>query len=121
VSATYYYRPICGPTYYLLVQLASAAALQNLTTLPIVPKGIMSWEDAKTCMDLGFKAVYISNHGGRLIDGAPTAVEILLEMRKNVPEIFDKMEVYADGGVRHATDVLKLVALGARAVGIGRP
>ena len=48
-------------------------------------------------MKLGFKAVYISNHGGRLIDGAPTAVEVLLDMHKNVPEIFSKMEIYADG------------------------
>lgn len=103
-----------------LDQLESAAALQKLTKIPVIPKGIASWEDARTCMKLGFKAVYISNHGGRLIDGAPTAVEVLLDMHKNVPEIFSKMEVYADGGVRHATDVLKLLALGVRAVGLGR-
>ncbi|KDN45511.1 hypothetical protein RSAG8_04835, partial [Rhizoctonia solani AG-8 WAC10335] len=72
------------------------------------------------CADLRFKAVYISNHGGRLIDTAPTAVEILLDIHKNAPEVFTKMEVYADGGVRHGTDIVKLLALGVKGIGIGR-
>ncbi|KAH7311785.1 hypothetical protein B0J17DRAFT_724651 [Rhizoctonia solani] len=57
-----------------------------------------------------------------LIDGQQTAVEVLLDLRKNSPEVLDdgKMEIYADGGVRHGSDVLKLLALGARAVGLGR-
>jgi isopentenyl diphosphate isomerase/L-lactate dehydrogenase-like FMN-dependent dehydrogenase len=71
------------------------------------------------CLDLGFKAVYISNHGGRIIDTAPTAVEILLDIHKNAPEVFN-MEVYADGGVRHGSDIVKLLALGAKGVGLGR-
>ncbi|KAB5591067.1 hypothetical protein CTheo_5479 [Ceratobasidium theobromae] len=100
--------------------LRTVAELQKLTTLPIVPKGIISWEDAKLCLDLGFKAIYISNHGGRLIDTAPTAVEILLDIHKNAPEVFN-MEIYADGGVRRGSDVVKLLALGAKAVGLGRP
>ncbi|TFK47154.1 FMN-dependent alpha-hydroxy acid dehydrogenase [Heliocybe sulcata] len=100
--------------------LNSLAGFRNLTTLPIVPKGIKTWQDAKTCLDLGFPAIYVSNHGGRVLDTAPTAVEVLLDIRKNAPEVFDKMEVYADGGVRRGTDVIKLLALGARAVGLGR-
>jgi isopentenyl diphosphate isomerase/L-lactate dehydrogenase-like FMN-dependent dehydrogenase len=101
--------------------LQSLAALRNMTKLPIVPKGIKTWQDAALCASLGFPAIYISNHGGRVLDGAPTAAEVLLAIRKNAPDVFDKVEVYADGGVRRGTDVIKLLALGARAVGVGRP
>nr|GAT56302.1 FMN-dependent alpha-hydroxy acid dehydrogenase [Mycena chlorophos] len=101
--------------------LQSLAAFRNLTTLPIVPKGIKTWQDARTCMELGFPAIYVSNHGGRVLDGAPTSVEVLMDIRQNAPEVFDNMEVYADGGVRRGTDAIILLALGARAVGLGRP
>lgn len=101
--------------------IASLKELQNMTTLPIVPKGVKTAHDVKLCADLGFKAVYISNHGGRVVDLAPTAVEVLLDVHKNYPEVFGKIEIYADGGVRRASHVLALLALGARAVGLGRP
>ncbi|KAJ7072181.1 FMN-dependent alpha-hydroxy acid dehydrogenase [Mycena amicta] len=100
--------------------LQSLAALRKLTTLAIVPKGIKTWQDARACLDLGFQAIYISNHGGRVLDGAPTSVEILLDIRKNAPEVFQKMEVLVDGGVRRGTDALILLSLGAVAVGLGR-
>lgn len=95
--------------------------LQNMTTLPIVPKGIKTAHDVKVCAELGFKAVYISNHGGCVVDLAPTAVEVLLDVHKNYPEVFGQIEIYADGGVRRASHVLALLALGVRAVGLGRP
>ncbi|KAH8829620.1 FMN-dependent alpha-hydroxy acid dehydrogenase [Flagelloscypha sp. PMI_526] len=101
--------------------LTSLAAYRNLTTLPIVPKGIRTWQDAKKCLELGFPAIYISNHGGRTLDSAPTALEIILDIWKHAPEVMTGLEVYADGGVRHGTDILKLLALGVRAVGMGRP
>lgn len=103
-------------------QLAAFAALQNQTSLIIIPKGISNWQDVALVHSLGFPACYISNHGGRLIDGQQTAAEVLLDVRKNAPEALDdgKMEIYADGGVRHGSDILKLLALGARAVGLGR-
>ncbi|GAW00483.1 FMN-dependent alpha-hydroxy acid dehydrogenase [Lentinula edodes] len=100
--------------------LDALAEIQNLTTLPIVPKGIKTAADAKTCLDLGFPAIYVSNHGGRVLDGVPTAVEILLDIRKQYPEVFEQMEVYADGGVRSANHIITLLALGAKAVGLGR-
>ncbi|THV02482.1 FMN-dependent alpha-hydroxy acid dehydrogenase [Dendrothele bispora CBS 962.96] len=100
--------------------LEALAELRNLTTLPIVPKGIKTAADARKCMELGFPAIYVSNHGGRVLDGAPTAVEILIDIRRNAPEVFDNMEVYADGGVRRGNHVIMLLALGARAVGLGR-
>jgi isopentenyl diphosphate isomerase/L-lactate dehydrogenase-like FMN-dependent dehydrogenase len=101
--------------------LAALKELQNMTTLPVVPKGVKTAHDVKLCADLGFKAVYISNHGGRVVDLAPTAVEILLDVHKNYPEVFGQIEIYADGGVRRASHVLALLALGVRAVGLGRP
>jgi isopentenyl diphosphate isomerase/L-lactate dehydrogenase-like FMN-dependent dehydrogenase len=94
--------------------------LRNMTDLPIVPKGVKTARDVKLCADLGFPAVYISNHGGRVVDMAPTAVEILLDLHKQYPEVFDQIEIYADGGVRRATHILTLLALGVRAVGLGR-
>ncbi|KAF9065213.1 FMN-dependent alpha-hydroxy acid dehydrogenase [Rhodocollybia butyracea] len=100
--------------------LEALAEIRNLTTLPIVPKGIKTAADAKTCLDLGFPAIYVSNHGGRVLDGVPTSVEILLDIRRQYPEVFEQMEVYADGGVRSANHVIALLALGAKAVGLGR-
>jgi isopentenyl diphosphate isomerase/L-lactate dehydrogenase-like FMN-dependent dehydrogenase len=101
--------------------LNSLARLRRMTKLPIIPKGIKTAQDARLCMELGFPAIYVSNHGGRTLDSAPTAVEILLDIHRHAPEVFYRMEVYADGGVRRGSDVIKLLALGARAVGIGRP
>ncbi|KAI5201936.1 FMN-dependent alpha-hydroxy acid dehydrogenase [Aureobasidium subglaciale] len=95
--------------------------LRNMTSLPIVPKGVKTAHDVKLCADLGFPAVYISNHGGRVVDMAPTAVEVLLDVHRLYPEVFDHIEIYADGGVRRASHIITLLTLGVRAVGLGRP
>lgn len=95
--------------------------LRQMTDLPIVPKGIKTAHDVKLCAELGFPAVYISNHGGRQVDLGVTAVEILLDLHANYPEVFDQIEIYADGGVRHASHMLTLISLGVTAVGVGRP
>jgi len=100
--------------------LEALAELQTLTSLPIVPKGIRSATDAVKAMNAGFPAIYISNHGGRTIDGAASSLEIVLDIKRNAPEVFERMEVYADGGVRRGNHVLALLALGVRAVGMGR-
>jgi isopentenyl diphosphate isomerase/L-lactate dehydrogenase-like FMN-dependent dehydrogenase len=94
---------------------------RSLTTLPVIPKGVKTAHDVKVCADLGFPAVFLSNHGGRQVDGVPTAIEILLDVHAQYPEVFDQIEIYADGGVRRGTHVLALLALGVRAVGLGRP
>jgi isopentenyl diphosphate isomerase/L-lactate dehydrogenase-like FMN-dependent dehydrogenase len=95
--------------------------LQKLTSLPIIPKGIQTVEDAHLAVQNGAKAIFLSNHGGRQLDTSPSALEVALEIHQQSPEIFKQVEVYADGGVRYGIDVLKLLALGVRAVGIGRP
>lgn len=61
-----------------------------------------------------------SNHGGRQVDYAPAPIDILYELRTYRPDLFDKFDVLVDGGVRYGADVVKLLALGAKAVGFGR-
>jgi len=82
--------------------------------MPLVLKGIMSAADAKMAVEAGMQGIVVSNHGGRNLDTAPASVLILLELQKNCPEVFEKMEVFVDGGIRRGTDVLKCLALGGR-------
>lgn len=96
-------------------------SLQNIATLPVIPKGIMTVEDAPLAVKAGALAIFLSNHGGRQLDGSPSSLEVAIEIYNTAPEIFTQVEVYADGEVRYGTDVLKLLALGVRAVGLGRP
>ncbi|KAF2261661.1 L-lactate dehydrogenase [Lojkania enalia] len=97
--------------------------LSQHTDLPIVLKGIQTHEDAHLASLHApqVKAVILSNHGGRALDTAPPAVHTLLEIRKYCPEVFDRIEVWVDGGIKRGTDVIKALCLGARGVGIGRP
>ncbi|KJX92099.1 hypothetical protein TI39_contig5921g00007 [Zymoseptoria brevis] len=88
------------------------AELQATTRLPIIPKGIQTWEDAVIAHSYGVKAIYLSNHGGRAVDTSPSPLEVAIEMHHNAPWILDEVEVWADGGVRYGTDVLKFLALG---------
>lgn len=91
---------------------------KSITKLPIVLKGIFRPEDAKRAVDLGVKALIVSNHGGRQLDGAPATIELLPSI---VHAVQGKCEVYVDGGIRKGTDVFKALALGAKAVFLGRP
>lgn len=95
--------------------------LQALTDLPLIPKGIQTVEDAQLAVENGVKAIILSNHGGRQVDGVPSSLEVAIEIYQQAPQIFKQIEVYADGGVRYGSDVLKLLALGVKAVGLGRP
>lgn len=88
---------------------------------PIVLKGIQSVEDVKLAVQHGVQGVLLSNHGGRQIHSAPSALMTLLETRTYYPEAFDKLEIFVDGGLRDGADVLKALCLGATAVGVGRP
>ena len=94
--------------------------IRSLTDLPIVLKGITNAEDAKMAMQYNVNGIVVSNHGGRNLDFSPPAILVLLELHKCCPEIFDKMEVYVDGGIRRGGDIVKALCLGAKAVGMGR-
>ena len=92
--------------------------LSGCTRLPIVVKGVCRADDARRVADHGAKAIVVSNHGGRQLDTAPATCEVLPFV---VDAVGDRCEVYVDGGIRRGCDVLKAIALGARAVLIGRP
>ena len=81
-------------------------------------KGIDTREDARLCVEQGVDAVLVSNHGGRATETLRATIEALPEV---VAEVGDRIPVFVDGGVRRGTDVFKALALGAKAVGIGRP
>ena len=92
--------------------------LRGVTSLPIVLKGILTAEDADLAVQHGAAAIWVSNHGGRQLDTAVSSIAALPEV---VQAVAGRAEVYLDGGVRRGTDVLKALALGARAVFLGRP
>jgi 4-hydroxymandelate oxidase len=92
--------------------------LRSLTGLPIVLKGILHPEDAALAVEHGVEGIVVSTHGGRQLDGVPASVEALPTV---VDAVAGGTEVYLDGGIRRGTDVLKVLALGARAVFVGRP
>ncbi|KAI8935234.1 hypothetical protein NX059_007823 [Plenodomus lindquistii] len=108
-------------TGYTLLTWDMYRQFSNMTSLPIIPKGIQTVEDAREAIKYGAKAIFISNHGGRQLDTSPSPLEVALEIYNEDPEVFNEVEVYADGGVRYGSDVLKLLALGVKAVGLGRP
>lgn len=85
---------------------------------PLILKGVMSVEDALAAKNAGADAVIVSNHGGRQLDSLPSSVSVLPRVRDAVG---DSMEVLVDGGIRSGTDAVKVRAMGASAVGIGRP
>jgi len=88
------------------------------TRLPVVVKGVCRGDDARRAAEHGAKAIVVSNHGGRQLDTAPATCEVLPHV---VEAVGDLCEVYVDGGIRRGSDVLKAIALGARAVLVGRP
>ncbi|HTM54770.1 MAG TPA: alpha-hydroxy acid oxidase [Pirellulales bacterium] len=92
--------------------------LRKLSPLPLVIKGILTGEDARLAADHGASAIVVSNHGGRQLDGVMATSEALAEV---VDAVGARVEVLVDGGVRRGGDILKALALGARAVLIGRP
>lgn len=85
---------------------------------PLILKGILDVEDAKTALGVGADALIVSNHGGRQLDGAKSSITVLPEI---VEAVGDKIEVHFDSGIRSGQDILKAIALGAKGTYIGRP
>ncbi|MEL7633488.1 MULTISPECIES: alpha-hydroxy-acid oxidizing protein [Sporomusa] len=92
--------------------------IKNHTTIPFIVKGIMTPDDAEACWQAGVDAIVVSNHGGRALDYTPGTAEVLPYIAEAVK---GKMTVLVDGGIRSGADVLKMLALGADAVLLGRP
>ncbi len=91
--------------------------LRSLSDLPVLVKGVVHPEDARLAAEHGAAGVIVSNHGGRQLDTAPATLDVLPEIAEAVD---GRIELMVDGGVRRGTDVVKAIALGARAVAIGR-
>lgn len=97
--------------------------LREISGLPVVVKGVLRGDDARDCAAAGAAGVWVSNHGGRQLDGAVATADVLREVveaaRTAAPD--GGLETYVDGGVRRGADVLRALALGARGVFVGRP
>ena len=98
-------------------QWAKLGRLMESTSLPWIAKGILTAEDALAAVDAGASAVLVSNHGGRQLDGAPAALDQLPEV---VSAVAGRAQVLLDSGIRSGADIVKALALGARAVVLGR-
>ena len=94
------------------------AWLRSTTDLPLLLKGILNPEDADLAIRSGVNGLIVSNHGGRCLDTLPATISVLPQIIERVAR---RVPVLVDGGVRRGTDVMKAVALGAKAVLIGRP
>jgi 4-hydroxymandelate oxidase len=105
-------QPVSPKTFEEVKEVVSA------TRLPFILKGIMTPEEAEMAVEAKAAAIVVSNHGGRVLDFTPGTAEVL---PKIVDRVRGKITIFADGGVRTGPDVLKLLALGANAVLVGRP
>ena len=115
-------RPVQEGQYYKTRREASATwdvldELHKMTSLPILVKGILTPHDARLAVNHDVRGVIVSNHGGRQLDQAPASLYALPEV---VEEVGSEVDVYLDGGVRRGSDVLIALAMGAKAVGLGR-
>jgi 4-hydroxymandelate oxidase len=92
--------------------------LVKRSPMPVMVKGVLRADDAVRCAEAGARAVIVSNHGGRHLDTTVTTAAVIGEI---AAALSGKAETYVDGGIRRGSDILKALALGARAVLIGRP
>ena len=91
--------------------------VRKFIKVPVIIKGIVTHEDARLCVERGFDAIVVSNHGGRSMDYGPSTLEVLPEI---VAAVNGKVPIMIDSGFRRGADVLKALALGADAVWLGR-
>ena len=106
-----------GQDFDLSLSWSRLEWLRNITTMPLVIKGVQTAEDARLCVEHGVDALIVSNHGGHAVQGTMGTIDMLPEV---VDAVGERLEVYLDGGLRRGTDVLKALALGAKAVFVGR-
>ena len=92
--------------------------LRSITNLPVLVKGILRADDAELAVHHGASGIIVSNHGGRQLDTAPATISVLAKVAEAV---HGRAELFVDGGIRRGTDVVKALALGAKAVFVGRP
>ena len=88
---------------------------------PVILKGIQSLQDVFLAVEAGVQGIVLSNHGGRQLDYTRLPMDLLYDLRQRHPHVLDRIDVFVDGGIRHGTDILKALCLGAKAVSLGRP
>jgi isopentenyl diphosphate isomerase/L-lactate dehydrogenase-like FMN-dependent dehydrogenase len=110
-------NPYRLPEYRLFYTWKLLEQIRRLVKVPMLAKGILTAEDAKISLECGMDGVYVSNHGGRSLDYSPATLEVLPEI---VDAVGARAPILFDSGVRRGADVLKALALGARAVCLGR-
>jgi L-lactate dehydrogenase (cytochrome) len=98
---------------------ADFAWLKYTQALPVVPEGILSVEDALMAHKMGLAGVYLSNRGGRQLDGAPAPLQVLLEINKYAPHLTREIPIFADGGMYSTNHALKFLRLGVGLWGWG--
>ena len=106
-----------GPEYQAMLDWDTASRIKDEAGIPVFLKGVQTAEDAELSMKRGFDAIYVSNHGGRQLDHSQGTLDMLPEI---VAAVGDRAPVIVDGAVSRGSDVVKALALGASAVGIGR-
>ena len=105
------------PKYQASLDWKDLIWMKERMQLPLIVKGIATAEDARLAVEHGVEVIYVSNHGGRQLDHAQASIEVLQEV---VAAVDGRAEVLVDGGILRGTDVIKAIALGARAVGVGK-
>jgi glycolate oxidase len=110
-------RTETGRIYQAMLTWETADQIKKIAGMPLIIKGIATAEDAKIAVDHGVEVIYVSNHGGRQLDHGRGTIETLPEI---VAAVGGKAEIVLDGGVTRGTDVVKALALGAKAVTIGK-
>jgi L-lactate dehydrogenase (cytochrome) len=105
------------------LQWSDIAWFKSITKMPIVLKGVQRIEDVMLAIQHGVQGVVLSNHGGRQLDFARSGIEVLAEVMPELRRLGleNSIEIFVDGGIRRATDIIKALCLGAKGVGIGRP
>ena len=96
----------------------SVKRLREMVTVKLLLKGVLTAEDAKMAVEAGVDGIVVSNHGGRVEDGVSATIDALPEV---VAAVGGRMPVLVDSGFRHGSDIVKALALGAKAVCVGRP
>jgi 4-hydroxymandelate oxidase len=117
MARTFYHPDFAGKVLYP----ATWSVLEwivKISPIPVIVKGVLRADDALRCVECGARAIMVSNHGGRHLDTTVTTAAVIGEIAS---ALSGEAEVYVDGGIRRGTDILKAIALGARAVMIGRP
>ena len=117
MARTFYHPDFAGKVMYPATW-RELEWLVKRSAMPVLVKGVLRADDALRCAECGARAIMVSNHGGRHLDTTVTTAAAIGEI---AAALSGKAEVYVDGGIRRGTDILKALALGARAVLIGRP